>query len=178
MRLRRANRWCSRPTTLEAVDAASVTVDNTSGVHAAVAHLVEHGHTRIGFVGKTDHSDIRERYEAYCAAMTEHHLTALEVIPTTDYQEGGGLSAAPVVAAARPALTAVIASTDRNALGLIEGLRAEGIAVPGDVAVFGFDDAEPGRHSDPPLSTVRQQFDDIGATAARILLAELGGSPP
>lgn len=160
------------------VDAASVTVDNVSGIHAAVAHLVEHGHTRIGFLGHDGHSDIRERYDAYRAAMTGSGLEPHELIVASDDVVGGGLGAAASVAAAFPAWTAIIAGTDRNAHGLITGLRDAGLVVPRDIAVIGFDDVESSWLSDPPLTTSRQRFDALGVVAAEILLAEVSGNPP
>jgi len=160
---------------LRGVDAASVVVDNAGGVRDAVAHLVGHGHTRIGFVGHVGQSDIAERYAAYQAAMWEHGLTPLDLVNSRNQVETGGEEAAEAVLAARPSWTAVVAGTDRVALGLITGLRRAGVDVPGDVAVVGFDDAEGGWYTDPPLTTVRQRFGDLGAAAARLVVREATG---
>jgi diguanylate cyclase (GGDEF)-like protein/PAS domain S-box-containing protein len=163
-------------TDLGRTDAATVGSDNEQGVRAAVEHLVSHGHTRIGFVGSLDQSEMRERHQAYLTVMAAHGLdTDGLYFPTEHHVEAGGRDAARLVAARRPACTAVITATDRVALGLLEGFRELGVRVPDDVAVIGFDDTEAGWISDPPLATVRQRFDEHGALAARLLVREVLG---
>ena len=162
---------------LPGVDAASVVVDNARGIRDAVDHLVAHGHSRIGFVGHIGQSDIAERYAAYQGAMRARGLRPLELINTVDQVESGGEAAAPLVRATSPAWTAVVAGTDRVALGLVEALRGLGVDVPRDVAVVGFDDAEAGWYSTPPLTTVRQGFLELGGSAARLVLEEVAGRP-
>ena len=66
---------------------------------------------------------------------------------------------------------------DLSAAGVIAGIRESGRTVPGDVAVIGFDDVEVAVHTDPPLTTIRQPMHEMGATAARLLLAALAGAP-
>lgn len=163
---------------LGTIDAATVVADNTSGVRTAVDHLVAHGHTRIGFLGNVAQSDIRERHEAYRAALAQHGLDATGLFfGTKDHAASGGAGAVDSVLAAMPQCTALVAGTDRGALGLIAELTKRGIRVPEDLAVVGFDDAEEGWFAQPQLATVRQSFDDIGALAATLLLAELRGEP-
>jgi diguanylate cyclase (GGDEF)-like protein/PAS domain S-box-containing protein len=158
------------------IDACRVVIDNKEGVLAAVDHLVGHGHTRIGFVGNIEQSDMRERIAAYQAGMAAHGLDTTGLhFPIADHVETGGRSAAPSVAAAIPGCTAVITSTDRVAIGLIEGLDEFGLRVPQDLAIVGFDDAEAGWFASPPLATVRQRFDELGALAARLLVQEVRG---
>ena len=155
------------------IDAATVVIDNRAGVLAAVDHLVSHGHTRIGFAGNVEQSDMRERHAAYLEAMAAHGLDTTGLFfSTRDHVEAGGRSAAPLIAA-HPTCTAVITTTDRVAIGLIEALGEVGLRVPADVAVVGFDDAEVGWFSDPPLATVRQRFEDLGMLAARLLVHEV-----
>lgn len=132
------------------VDAASVVVDNAAGVRAAVDHLVEHGHTAIGFAGHVGQSDVAERHAAYRAAMREHGLEPLPLAATPDQVESGGAAVAPAILAMSPRWTAVVAGTDRIAIGLVGGLADLGVEVPRDLAVVGFDDAEAGWYADPP----------------------------
>ncbi|WP_182112940.1 MULTISPECIES: EAL domain-containing protein [unclassified Actinotalea] len=161
------------------VDAARVCPDNGAGVRAAVAHLVAHGHRSIAFVGNVAQPDMRERFTAYRDALAEHDLPARDelFVPTQDHVETGGRRAVDAFLAAREAhgVTAAVTSTDRIALGLVEELARRGVRVPQDLAVVGFDDIEAGWHSNPPLATVDQHIVELGATAARLLLAELGG---
>ena len=160
------------------LDAASVTIDNVAGIRESVVHLIEHGHTRIGFLGHPHHSDIRERYEAYRSAMTEHGLEPGDLIPAPDDLTSGGNAVATAITGAEPAWTAVVAGTDANALGLMGALRELGVSVPQEIAVIGFDDTAYSWLCDPPLTTSRQLFDKLGAAAARTLLDELAGNPP
>ncbi len=157
----------------------SVMTDNRTGVRSAVAHLIGHGHTNIGFVGNTGQADMRERHDAYRDAMEEHGLRVDPrfVVPTVDHVESGGAQAATVVRAAMPELTAVVVATDRVALGLMQALTADGVTLPDDLAIVGFDDIPDGWHSTPPLSTVNQRVRGQGALAARLLMGELAGEP-
>ena len=162
---------------LEAVDAATVAADNSEGIRSAVAHLAGHGHTRIAFVGNLSLTDTQERHDAYRQSMATLGLDPEGAvhIPTADHIETGGRAAAHAVATARPPITAVLAATDRIALGLMAGLADRGVRVPRDIAVIGFDGTEAGWRSTPPLATVDQHIAELGAQAASLLLAELRG---
>jgi diguanylate cyclase (GGDEF)-like protein/PAS domain S-box-containing protein len=164
--------------TLDDVDAASVVADNHQGVADTVEHLVGHGHTRIAFVGNLAQTDIAERHAGYLAAMRERGLSADGLFfPTSDHVETGGARVVEPILAAPEPITAVIASTDRVAIGLIKGLVERGVRVPQDVAVVGFDNMEIGWHASPPLATVEHRLTELGARAAQLLLAELRGEP-
>lgn len=155
--------------------------DNAGGVWALVEHLVTaHGHTQIAFVGSLDQTDMVERFVAYQQALRSHGIEpnpALFYPAPNNAESGGRLAAAAMVADDLPA-SAVVAATDRNALGVIAELRACGRPGSVDVAVVGFDDIEGWSSTNPTLTTVSQEFDQIGALAARTLLAELNGAPP
>ena len=178
----RANREAGKPLVLtsnlfEGLDAASVMADNNAGVHAAVSHLVGHGHARIAFVGNLEQRDMVERHQGYQAAMAEHSLpTEGLFFPTADHVESGGAQAADAIVTCRPPITAVVTTTDRIAIGLMRVLSARGVRVPQDVAIIGFDNTEAGWHTSPPLATVDQNVIGIGARAAQLLLAELRGA--
>ena len=117
----------------DAVDGfASATPDNVDGIRSAVAHLVEHGHTRIAFVGNLVQPDLRERHAAFGSAMEELGLAgqAQLFFPATDNGEAGGRDAGAAIVAAGVPLTAVVAGTDRNALGVLDALSAAGVPRP------------------------------------------------
>ncbi len=161
---------------------ASVVSDNALGVAQAVGHLAAHGHRRVAFVGCLDQFDIRERYEAYRAAV-EHH--DLEVSPglvfSTDnnFEHGAGRAVESFLAAGCPS-TASLVATDLNAVGFVRGLQAAGLQVPADQAVIGFDDKPDCALMSPALSTVAQDLDRVGRLAAELVLAAVGGAqlPP
>ncbi|PFG33826.1 substrate-binding domain-containing protein [Sanguibacter antarcticus] len=152
-----------------------VTPDNRGGIRAAVEHLLDHGHSRIGFVGNPQQLDIRERYEAYRSTLAANGIEPQDewVVTTADNQEASGSAAATELLARGMPTTATVAATDRNALGFMAVLRAEGIALPTDHAVIGFDHAEGGARSRPRLSSIDPHHDRVGELAAGLLLAQL-----
>ena len=159
------------------LDVATVVADNRSGVRHAVSHLVEHGHRHIAFVGNLAQTDMRERYDSYLEGLREHGLevSARLFVPTPDHVETGGAAAADAVRALLPRVTAVVTSTDRIALGLMAALERQGVHVPADLALVGFDDVEAGWRSTPPLATVNQQIRELGVRAGRLVLAQVRG---
>ncbi len=156
----------------------SVLADNRSGVREAVAHLIGHGHRRIAFAGHFAHFDLRERREGYREGLRLHGLAPgpeLEFDTGDNHESGGEAVAEALLRAGRP-VTAIVLGTDRNAVGLIRRLQAEGVAVPGDLAVVGFDDIADASYLRPSLSTVRQPLDQIGA-AGCAEARDLAGDP-
>ena len=164
-------------TLLEGLAAPSVRPDNVGGTTAAVEHLIEHGHRRIGFVGNLAQADISARYEAYRRTLEAHGLTARDddVFRAVDNAETGGASAAEAFLASDDRPTALMVGTDRNADGLLKHVTAAGIDVPRDLVVVSFDDIEVAAYTAPPLTTVNQSFDEVGALAARLVLRMIGG---
>ena len=151
--------------------------DNHGGTYAAVEHLMAHGHTRIGFVGNLAQPDVSDRYTAYADALEAHGLARDPALvfaaPNNDFPGGAQAAQAVLAAAQRP--TALMVGTDRNAIGLMRALNEAGLAIPDDVAVIGFDNMEEAGFSSPPLSTVNQRFSELGALAARLVLAQTRG---
>ncbi|MBO9554979.1 MAG: substrate-binding domain-containing protein [Cellulomonas sp.] len=154
-----------------------VVPDNDGGIRAAVEHLLGHGHTRIGFVGCLTQRDQRERFAAYRAVLAEHGIEVGEhwSYEASDNHEQGGADAAARMFAAGMPTTAVVAATDRNAIGFQRALRAAGLVLPRDQAVIGFDHADSGARVTPRLSTVDAHFDRVGETAVSLLLSKMRG---
>ncbi|HEV7319719.1 MAG TPA: substrate-binding domain-containing protein [Ensifer sp.] len=150
--------------------AAAVTVDNYRAGFELTRHILAHGHRRIVVVSGHFHSSDRARlrYEGYCVAMREAGVAPLEAveIPFVDGYENLDLSV--VIAHHRP--TAIIASNDLLALGVIAALRREGLSVPADVSVAGFDGIALGRLMSPTLTTIAMPDGDMGLAAAALLL--------
>jgi diguanylate cyclase (GGDEF)-like protein/PAS domain S-box-containing protein len=162
---------------IEGFDVPSATPDNADGVTQAVDHLVGHGHTRIGFAANLIQPDMRERHDAYRLAMLAQGLDPHTkwFFDAFDNGEFGGRDVAHQLVAAAMPITALILATDRNAIGCMTQLAELGVRVPDDIAIVGFDGLEVGAQTVPTLSTVSQPFDEIGESAARLILVQLRG---
>ena len=164
-------------TRMEDFPAPAAMPDNHGGTFAAVEHLIAHGHADIGFVGNFTQPDVRDRFDAYAAAMKAHGLAVSSdaVINAADNGEVGGREAAGKLLRSPHRPTALMVATDRNALGLMAVLAEAGVRVPDDLAVVGFDTIEAGAFAVPALSSVNQRFDEVGALAGRLVLAGIRG---
>lgn len=161
----------------------SIVTDDVEGGRMATRHLVELGHTRIAFIG----DDPNNRFGFTSSYKREQGyrevLAAAGVRVRRGYVRYGGhdravarrLAAKMVAQRDRP--TAVFASSDVQALGVIGAARDAGMTVPGDLSVVGFDDIEISGYAG--LTTVRQPLFESGRLGARVLLEALdgGGSP-
>ncbi|MGA5553586.1 LacI family DNA-binding transcriptional regulator [Streptomyces lavendulocolor] len=154
--------------------------DNAGGARAAVRHLVAAGRRRIATIaGPADMYGARCRLRGYREEMraafgeADPALTAFG-----DFTEESGQRATRELLARCPDLDAVFAASDVMAAGALHELRAAGRRVPRDVAVVGFDDSQVARHTDPPLTTVRQPVEEMGREMARVLLEAVGEEGP
>ena len=153
-----------------------VAVDQRLGARLATEHLLALGHRAVLHLsGPRDWFDARERQvgwtEAHAAAgLPLPELRVCDWSADRGYEEGRRI-AAGVTAGEGP--TAVFASNDQLALGLLHALAEAGVDVPGDVSVVGFDDVAGAEHFMPPLTTVRQQFDELGRLSVAAMLGVL-----
>jgi DNA-binding LacI/PurR family transcriptional regulator len=139
----------------------SVSIDHYAGARAAVRHLVSLGHTRIlHLAGPADAVDAIERVRGWRDEMAANGLVAREPL-VGDWSPGSGYAFGKTLTAAGT-FTAVFAANDQMALGLIHGLADNGIQVPRDVSVVGYDDIPEAPHFSPPLTTMRQDFAALG----------------
>lgn len=165
---------------MESFQAPVARPDNFQGTISATEHLINHGHTLIGFVGNLGQRDIRERFDAYTQALHNHGLSADPSLTfeVPENNEASGALAARAVLESPQRPTALVVATDQNAIGLMRVLRSAGLDIPSDVAVIGFDNDAVGTFSTPPLSSVDPRFDEVGALAGRLVLAHLRGESP
>lgn len=150
----------------------AVGATNRQGAHDATRHLIELGHRRIGFVtGTMDLGCARDRLAGYRAA---HADAGLPVDPALlregDFFQPSGYSAAKELLALSNPPSAIFASNDVSAFGVMEAVRDTGKRIPDDMSIVGFDDIPQASQVNPPLTTVRQPLADMGATATRMLL--------
>lgn len=140
---------------------AAVTADQIQGSRLAVEHLIGLGHKTIHHVtGPPDSVSGLARTGAWRRTLMEHGIDAPEPI-TGDWSADSGY-AAGLRLANQDGVTAVYCSNDEMSFGLIRALTEQGISVPEDVSVVGFDDIGVSKYFLPPLTTVRQDFRRIG----------------
>ncbi|HEU5100781.1 MAG TPA: substrate-binding domain-containing protein [Roseiflexaceae bacterium] len=155
----------------------AVVVDNQGGFQGAIGHLCEHGHRRIAFVGCLDQPDVQQRYLGYQAALAAEQIPFDRdlVYEVDSHEEPGGHQAARRMLDAGLPCTAAATTTDEIAIGLLEALQEAGRHIPEDLAIVSFDDIARAQHTRPPLTTIRQRPDELGRTAAVLLLEWMAG---
>ncbi|NBD27711.1 substrate-binding domain-containing protein [Paenibacillus sp. T1] len=155
-------------------DYNSVDADQRTGCREAVRHLLAQGCRKIGFLnGPAVYSNSKDRLRGYREALEEAWLAFLpERVLLGNYSRTSGYQQAKAVAALVQAghIDAIIAANDRMAIGLLQGLKESGVKVGEDVALIGCDDSDIVRMTDPPLTSIRVPFFDIGSEAASRLL--------
>jgi LacI family transcriptional regulator len=147
--------------------------DNARGIRRAVEHLATLGHTRMGYLAGPEASWADgSRWRAVREACLELMLTDVRVGPVRPTLAGGRGAAAEVV---ERGLTAVLTYNDLVAVGLLQGLAALGVDVPGEVSVVGFDNTLPAELVTPGLTTVAQPVTLLGETAGRQVISLVKG---
>jgi LacI family transcriptional regulator len=146
--------------------------DNERGGYLAGQHLAENGHRNVLFVGGPEQMiSGRRRFSGLKRAMHEHFGKAARPLKYEgEYTVSFGRGAAKRFIAERMPATAIFVSSDEIAIGLIEVLRAEGVSIPEDVSVVGFDDVGPLHLFAPPLTAIHQPVRAMGQRALSLLL--------
>ena len=169
--------FCGRPPVREDAGRYSyVDADNRGGAERAVRHLITAGRSSIATVaGPQDMAAGADRllgyqHVTYEAGCFDHRLVVLG-----DFGLASAEHAAARLLERRPDVDAIFAASDLMAVGVLRAVRRAGRRVPDDVAVIGFDDLPIGRRTDPPLTTVRQPIEEMGARMTRELLALITG---
>lgn len=153
----------------------SLSVDQVEGGRLATRHLIELGHTEIMHIsGPQDWIEAEARMQGYLEAINDADLRTRAPI-LGDWSAHFGYYAGLELLRFRD-FTAVFASNDQMALGFMHACREMGVDIPGDMSLVGFDDIPEAAHFYPPLTTVRQNFSEIGRRAVSLLLAELQGN--
>jgi alanine racemase len=159
--------------TIEGFAAPFISVDDGASAELAVQHLVSLGHRRIGLaVGMRRFVPAARKIAGYERAMT----AAFGAVPDELILEGlfwfeGGHFA--IDALIERDITALICGSDMMALGAIDTARQRGLDVPRDISIVGFDDIPVARFTDPPLTTIAQPVQAMGAATVRALLEQI-----
>ncbi|MCT1476850.1 LacI family DNA-binding transcriptional regulator [Microbacterium sp. p3-SID336] len=153
-------------------DLPTVHSDHAGGAAAATAHLLDRGHRTVHHLaGPADSFAAAERERGWRETLVTAGIRPPEPVrgdwtSGSGHAAGGGLSAA----------TAVFCANDQMALGLVRALAATGRRVPADVSVVGFDDVPEAADYLPPLTTIRQDFTQLGQRAVSALVASIEGA--
>jgi len=149
-----------------------VAVDQVAGAAAVTRHLLDLGHRTVWHIaGPDDWFEARQRIVGWeqtlrAAGIEPPERLAGDWSPASGYALGARL-------AADPGVTAVFVANDQMALGLLRVLNELGRSVPGDVSVVGFDDIPEAAYFTPPLTTVRQDFNEMGRRSLHVLLEQI-----
>jgi DNA-binding LacI/PurR family transcriptional regulator len=152
-----------------------VQVDNRLGIRLAVEHLVGLGHRRIAFIGGRLLGDIRERQATYVGAVS----SILGTVPPGYIQHvanapEGGEDALRALLRLSPRPTAIVASTDVLAIGVLRGALLQGLTVPDELSVVGFDDIPMARVTVPGLTTIRMPIQAMAVEAIALAVGSQG----
>jgi LacI family transcriptional regulator len=154
---------------------SNIQVDYASGIRQAVSHLLQLGHSRIGFIsGPLGLKSARIRRHAFLECLKDTGIfEEHELVTEGDHTIDGGLEAMTRLLERPKAPTAVLASNDLTAIGAMRAVRRKGLTVPGDVSIIGFDDIHFAAFTEPPLTTVALSRWELAENAFRALMKHI-----
>ena len=159
-----------------------VNAANRAGTREGIGHLIGLGHRRIGFItGRPDVGATHQRFAGYRDALAEAGITEDDALVVEgDFLEPRGYAAAGELLSLADPPTAIFASSDVAAFGVLGAARDAGLAVPRDLSVLGFDDIVEASYLGAALSTVRQPLREMGRLAVQRLMSLLAdpSQPP
>jgi DNA-binding LacI/PurR family transcriptional regulator len=140
-------------------------------------HLISLGHKRIGFVaGPKTHVSAKLRLDGYKDALTAHDIPFdPQLVAPGEFTLETGRDGAAALLSKDDRPTAIFASNDETAAGVMVAVKEAGLSVPEDVSVCGFDDTYAAKFVWPPLTTVHQPIFDMAHATAGLLLNSLKG---
>lgn len=151
----------------------SAFIDQAEAAAVMTAQLIALGHRRIGFVmGDSKYASSQRRFDGFCWALAEARIELdMRLVQRGAYNFESGTQAADALFALDPPPTAIFASSDDMAAGVLAAAHRRGVDVPGQVSVAGFDDTDLATVVWPPLTTIHQPVRELGYAAADLLLS-------
>lgn len=162
---------------IQGVDSDTVLVDNSDAAHSAVTYLIEKGHRKIALIsGPKFVFSAKERQVGYLRALAAHGITYDDNLLVSDENTFAcGYNAFHHLMSLPEPPTAVLTTNYDITIGLLTAAREQGLRIPEDLDIFGFDSVETCTMMHPPLPVVHQPEQQIGETAARYLLQRMDG---
>jgi DNA-binding LacI/PurR family transcriptional regulator len=154
-----------------------VAIDQVAGAASATQHLLDLGHETVWHIsGPPDFLESRQRLDGWRATLEQAGAEAPAPLigdwsPRAGYDLGRQLSG-------QRSVTAIFVANDQMALGVLRAMHEAGHSVPAQLSVVGFDDIPEAPYFSPPLTTVRQDFDEMGSRSVRLLLRMLETGKP
>lgn len=152
-----------------------IRVHQRSGAKMATDHLLDLGHRTVWHIaGPDDWFEGRERVEGWRDALSDRGVPAPRLL-RGDWSAASGYAAGQTILADRGQVTAVFAGNDQMALGFQYAMFERGMTAPLPISVVGFDDIPESGFFSPALTTIRQDFDEMGRRGVEVLTAMLAG---
>lgn len=157
----------------------AIRIDNRGAAKSMVNYLISLGHKRIGVIsGLKDNPHAIDRLEGYKEALAEAGIPfEKDLIAEGDFTMWSGLNAAFQFCNMKNRPTAIFSMNDEMAIGAMQTLKSQGIRIPEDISVTGFDDIAYAKYSDPSLTTISQPAEEMGKMAMDMLLKVIEGEP-
>jgi DNA-binding LacI/PurR family transcriptional regulator len=154
-----------------------VSIDQVAGARAATEHLLALGHRNVWHIaGPADYIEAQQRLSGWRATLEDWGIEPPDPLvgdwsPNSGYELGRQLAMDPEV-------TALFVANDQMALGVLRAMHEARREIPREVSVVGFDDIPECAFFTPPLTTIRQDFDEMGSRSLRVMLALIEGFGP
>ncbi len=157
----------------------AIRIDNRGAAKSMVQYLISLGHKRIGVIsGLKDNPHAIERLEGYKEAIADAGIAfEKDLVAEGDFTMWSGLNAAFQFCNMKNRPTAIFSMNDEMAIGAMQTLKSQGLRIPEDISVTGFDDIAYAKYSDPSLTTISQPAEEMGKMAMDMLLKVIEGEP-
>mgnify|MGYP004507457695 FL=1 len=157
----------------------NVGLEDFTGSYNATRYLIEKGHRRIAFASPNikDGGVLQERFLGYKAALAE---ASIPFDKSLIFQQEMDIASCKIVSneiVKHPDITGLVVSADLMAAGIMAGLKENGLSIPDDISIVGFDDISLAQLVSPPLTTIRQDMNLKGRLAVDFMLQLLNGTP-
>jgi LacI family transcriptional regulator len=161
-------------------DSPCVSVDDEEAARRMTDHLILLGHTNIGFImGHPDHGSSHDRLRGFRTSLVAHGLPPDDApVEQGLYTFDSGFACAQRLLGLDPRPTAIFASDDHMAMGVLTAAYERRLRVPAELSVCGFDDTPMARYACPPLTTARQPIRQVARVATECLVDRLQGKDP